>query len=70
MGIGREVPMTQDDIQHVRFSDEEFAFLRHIRFGELPPRIPPSQRVELTETEHRRDQPEPWSEPGTRYAGG
>ncbi|HET6533027.1 MAG TPA: hypothetical protein VFH03_20755 [Actinoplanes sp.] len=41
------------------FSDEDLAFLRHVRFGELPGRVPPTERVELTETEPRRDLPEP-----------
>jgi hypothetical protein len=49
-----------------RFSDDEIAFLRHVRFGELPQRIPPKERVELTETEPRRDlpEPEPWNPQG------
>jgi hypothetical protein len=41
------------------FTDEEYAFLRHVRFGELPPRVGPDERVEFTETEPRRDRPEP-----------
>ncbi len=41
------------------FTDEEYAFLRHVRFGELPPGVRPEERVELTETEARRDRPEP-----------
>ncbi|MFF5175729.1 hypothetical protein ACFY3U_24310 [Micromonospora sp. NPDC000089] len=41
------------------FSDEEYAFLRHVRFGELPPPVRPEDRTELTETEPRRDRPEP-----------
>ena len=40
------------------FTDEELAFLRYVRFGELPPRIRPSEWVELTETDPRRDRPE------------
>jgi hypothetical protein len=51
--------MTEDHIHQERFSDEELAFLRHVRFGELPPRIPPDQRIELIETESRRTLPEP-----------
>jgi hypothetical protein len=42
-----------------RFSDEELAFLRHARFGELPARVRPGELVELTETDPRRDRPEP-----------
>jgi len=34
-----------------RFTDEELAFLRHARFGELPERVLPEDYVELTETE-------------------
>lgn len=43
------------------FTDEEYAFLRHVRFGELPPAVRPEERVELTETETepRRDRPDP-----------
>ncbi|MEV0811324.1 hypothetical protein [Micromonospora sp. NPDC050200] len=41
------------------FDDEEYAFLRHVRFGELPPPVRPDERVELTETDPRRDRPEP-----------
>ncbi|MEH0829552.1 MULTISPECIES: hypothetical protein [unclassified Micromonospora] len=37
------------------FDDEEYAFLRHVRFGELPPPVRPDERVELTETDPRRD---------------
>jgi hypothetical protein len=42
-----------------RFTDEEAAFLRRVRFGELPFRVRPEDRVELTETEPRHDLPEP-----------
>ncbi len=41
------------------FTDDEYAFLRHVRFGELPPAVRPEERVELTETEFRRDRPDP-----------
>lgn len=34
-----------------RFTDEEMAFLRFARFGELPPRVLPSEWVETLETE-------------------
>ncbi|MGK5740529.1 hypothetical protein [Micromonospora sp. URMC 103] len=47
-----------------RFTDEEYAFLRHVRFGELPPAVRPEDRVELTETDpdrgRPRDSPERW----------
>jgi len=60
--------VTDDHAHTERFSDEELAFLRHVRFGELPQRIPPQERVELTETEPRRDRPEP--EPAPWYPAG
>ncbi|MET8911690.1 hypothetical protein [Micromonospora sp. NPDC004551] len=41
------------------FTDEEYAFLRHVRFGELPAAVRPEDRVESTETEPRRDRPDP-----------
>jgi hypothetical protein len=53
-----------------QFSDEEMAFLRHAEFGELPPRIAPEQRAELTETAPRRDLPEPEPWDAQWYAGG
>ncbi|MFD4192445.1 MULTISPECIES: hypothetical protein [Amycolatopsis] len=34
-----------------RFTDEELAFLRFARFGELPPRVLPDDLVEVVETE-------------------
>ncbi len=40
------------------FTDDEYAFLRHVRFGELPPAVRPEDRVPLTETEPRRDGPD------------
>jgi hypothetical protein len=40
------------------FTDEEHAFLRHARFGELPPRVLPEDMVETQETEPRRDLPD------------
>ncbi|GAA2216625.1 hypothetical protein ACFY2R_05615 [Micromonospora olivasterospora] len=46
-----------------RFTDAEFAFLRHARFGELPARVTPDEAVELVETEPCRDRPESaWGE--------
>ncbi|MEU8332787.1 hypothetical protein [Micromonospora sp. NPDC048839] len=41
------------------FTDDEYEFLRHARFGELPPAVRPDERVALTETDPGRDQPEP-----------
>jgi hypothetical protein len=57
--VVEEVPMAEDHESPIRFTDEEAAFLRHVRFGELPARIRPSERIELVETEARRDLPEP-----------
>jgi hypothetical protein len=48
----REVAMAEQP-----FTDDEYEFLRHVRFGELPPAVRPEERVELTETEPRRDGP-------------
>jgi hypothetical protein len=45
------------------FTDEEAAFLRHVRFGQLPDRVPPAERVELSETDTRQDRPEPAGDP-------
>ncbi|MFI7576061.1 hypothetical protein [Micromonospora sp. NPDC049497] len=45
------------------FTDDEYAFLRHVRFGVLPPAARPEERVELTETDPRRDRPEPDDDP-------
>ncbi|MEV0716812.1 hypothetical protein [Asanoa sp. NPDC050611] len=41
------------DDERVVFTDEEAAFLRHARFGELPPRVLPDELVELHETDPR-----------------
>ncbi|WP_018681151.1 hypothetical protein [Actinokineospora enzanensis] len=38
-----------------KFSDEEYAFLRHVRFGELPARVQPEDLVALKETEPASD---------------
>jgi hypothetical protein len=37
------------------FTDEELAFLRHVRFGELPARVLPEDQVQLVETDPVRD---------------
>jgi len=42
-----------------RFTDEELAFLRHARFGELPERVRPDDYVELTETQTATEVPAP-----------
>jgi hypothetical protein len=58
-GRTEEVAMGEEHVPAERFSDDELAFLRQARFGELPDRIRPEERVELTETDPRRDRPEP-----------
>ncbi|MCW2569882.1 MAG: hypothetical protein JWN54_3979 [Mycobacterium sp.] len=50
--------MTDEPAHVEQFTDEEAAFLRHARFGELPSRVDPADRVELTEAEPRRHLPE------------
>jgi hypothetical protein len=52
-----------EDEEPIQFTDEEVAFLRHARFGELPARVLPEDRVELTETDGRRDIPEHLGDP-------
>jgi hypothetical protein len=39
------------DEPRIEFTDEEWAFLRYVRFGELPARVAPEERVETLETE-------------------
>ncbi|MEU5675287.1 hypothetical protein ACGF3C_32770 [Micromonospora sp. NPDC047762] len=46
-----------------QFTDDEYAFLRHARFGELPPAVRPDERVALTETDPGRDRPEESEDP-------
>ncbi|MBO4143484.1 hypothetical protein J5U46_25365 [Micromonospora tulbaghiae] len=41
------------------FTDQEYAFLRHVRFGELPARVRPEERIEAAETEFPPDRPDP-----------
>jgi hypothetical protein len=43
----------------IAFTDEELAFLRHVRFGQLPPAVRPEERTAATETDPRRDRPDP-----------
>ncbi|GAA1897090.1 hypothetical protein [Asanoa iriomotensis] len=47
-----------DNDERVVFNDEEAAFLRHARFGELPPRVLPDELVELHETDPRPVRPD------------
>jgi hypothetical protein len=48
----------EDGAGEIRFTDPDLAFLRHARFGELPPRVRPADMVELVETDPRRDWPD------------
>jgi hypothetical protein len=36
-------------------SDADFAYLRFVEFGELPPRVRPEEYVEMVETEPRAE---------------
>ena len=62
--------MTDDHEPRERFTDEELAFLRHARFGELPARVLPSELVVLVETEQPEGlprqafDPREWGEAG------
>jgi len=44
-------------------SDEEAELFRRLRFGQLPERVRPSERVELLEVDAKRDVPEPLADP-------
>ena len=41
------------------FTDDEYAFLRHVRFGELPAPVRPEERMESAETEVPPGRPDP-----------
>jgi hypothetical protein len=62
--------MTDDRMATDPFTDEQAAFLRHVRFGELPARVRPEQRVEVVETDSRTEvppqafDPREWGEAG------
>jgi hypothetical protein len=43
--------MDDEDEPRIEFTDEEWAFLRYVRFGELPPRVRPDELVQLQESE-------------------
>jgi hypothetical protein len=45
--------MNEDQTAQRRLMDEEAAFWRHVRFGELPPRVRPEELVELNEADTR-----------------
>lgn len=44
-------------------TDDEAALFRYLRFGQLPERVLPSDRVELLEVDPKRDVPEPVADP-------
>lgn len=54
----RTSPATADRASTERFTDEEAAFLRYTRFGELPGPVPPTEWVEVVETETGTELPE------------
>lgn len=39
------------------FTDEELAYLRHVRFGQLPARVRPDELVETEETDPSHEEP-------------
>ncbi|WP_162907920.1 hypothetical protein [Allorhizocola rhizosphaerae] len=53
------------------FTDEELAFLRHVRFGELPQPVRPEDYVATVETEAPMEElnTEPWQHHSVGYAG-
>jgi hypothetical protein len=63
------VAMAEEREHTERFTDEELAFLRYARFSELPARVRPDERVELVETDARRDLPEGIDPDAVRYPG-
>ena len=50
--------MDEDRGQTERFTDEESAFLRHVRFSELPARVAPADRVEMAEKDPSHEEPQ------------
>jgi hypothetical protein len=54
----RRWTMAEEPEAAEQFTDEELAFLRFVRFGELPPRIHPSDLVELVESDPCPEVPE------------
>jgi len=47
-----------DQTKAERFTDEELAFLRFARFGELPSRVRPSEMVETVDADAEREEPQ------------
>jgi hypothetical protein len=50
--------MGEDRGHTEQFTDEEFAFLRHVRFGELPARVAPADLVETAEADPPHEEPQ------------
>ncbi len=51
---GEGVATVGDDERNeprIEFTDEEWAYLRYVRFGQLPARVAPEDRMELQETD-------------------
>lgn len=63
----RTAPGTRDREHTERFTDEELAYLRHVRFGRLPDPIPPSDWSEAMDPDVPFEPPEPRL--GAPYAG-
>jgi hypothetical protein len=61
----RGVTMTKNPEPEHRehFTDDELAFLRYARYGELPERVLPADLVELVETEPPEGLPETIDDP-------
>lgn len=55
----RSAPGTRDQGHTERFTNEEFAYLRQVRFGQLPDPIPPSEWTEAMDTDLPYEPPEP-----------
>ena len=49
-----------------RFTDEELAFLRYARFGELPQPVRSADLVEVVETDQPDIPPKPLFDPNTQ----
>jgi hypothetical protein len=67
--------VTSDDdgaVAPEHFTDDELAYLRFVRFGELPPRVAPAEWVEIVETEQPSLPSRPRHDPGRdmRYLNG
>jgi hypothetical protein len=55
----RSAPATPDRGHTERFTDEEAAVLRQLRFGRLPAAVPPSDWVESVDADAPFEPPEP-----------